>query len=716
MAAVLAHRGDHRVVLAAQVPHRFEHLAALVELQHAAGVDVGEQPFVARHALGHAAAKARHLPRQVERRAAHADQRHPVVAVGRVVDVVREARQVVEHQLGGALLRPVEPVALDGAAPGLGEQERLAVAGDAHAVGKLQVAQHGVRLAVARVVADDAAVAARLEAVGGPLVHLVAHGGLGEEDAAVVGDVEVVGQAQAAVVVDRRIAAVGLVGHLLDLALGRHPVQPHAADAHVEVVVLVERHAQRRAADVRIDLHALVVGRKEPHDVAVARAGVQVVVAVEDHVFRAFDAAQADDLDALQLVVQRPRRAAVGRRRRRRRHAVVGGADVDLVDDAVLVLQPADVDHRGQQQDGGQHHAVVAAVQRHRGQAVDDQQHDQRAHQRLHHRTLAAAEADAAEHARRQHGDLEADADVAAGGGQARGEEDAAHRREHAAGHVAQRHRAPHRDAGVVGRAARAADRDDVPARAQPGQEDVAEDRDQRVDEHHRRHAEPGAAADEVPHLRVGKAGGDQRRVVGDQQVVQRAVDDQRDQRGEKGAQPEVADQHAVDRTEQRAEHQRGHHRAGDRPLQHVHEVQRAEVRQREHRPHRQVDAADDHHQRHAEHDEADLAGLPAGVGQARRREEVRYRAGQSQRDTDQHDHRNGGLHPALGEDLAQHVVGPPAVAQPGQPVAERERRRVRRVGQRRRRGRGQRLVHPASRVSSCRASSRSLRPRRWPW
>jgi len=73
-------------------------------------------------------------------------------------------------------------------------------------------------------------------------------------------------------------------------------------------------------------------------------------------------------------------------------------------------------------QDGGQHHPVVATVQRHRRQAVDDQQHDQRAHQRLHHRALATAEADAAEHAGRQHGDLEANADVAAGSGEPRGE------------------------------------------------------------------------------------------------------------------------------------------------------------------------------------------------------------------------------------------------------------------------------------------------------
>ena len=149
-------------------------------------------------------------------------------------------------------------------------------------------------LAGVGVVADDAAVAARLEPVGRPLVHLVAHRRFGEEDAAIVGDVEVVGEPQTAVVVDRAQAAVGLVGRLLDLAIGRDAIEPHAADADVEIVVAVEGHAERLAADVREDLHALVVGREEADDVAVARAGVEVVVAVEDHVFGRLDPAETD--------------------------------------------------------------------------------------------------------------------------------------------------------------------------------------------------------------------------------------------------------------------------------------------------------------------------------------------------------------------------------------------------------------------------------------
>ena len=248
------------------------------------------------------------------------------------------------------------------------------------------------------------------------------------------------------------------------------------------------------------------------------------------------------------------------------------------------VLQPADVDHRGQQQDGGQHHAVVAAQQRHRGQAVDDQQHNQRTDQSLHHRALAAPQADAAQHGSRQHRHFQADADVAAGRGQTRREEDAAQGRQHAAGDIAHGDRAPHFNAGVVGRAPRATNGRDMPARPQTGQENVAKDRDQDIDVDDGGHAEPVAIADEVPHFRVGQAPGNRGRVVGGEQVVKCAVDDQGDQGREEGAQAEVADQNAVDSTECRAAQQGGRDRRASRPLQHVHQIQGTEVGQRKHR------------------------------------------------------------------------------------------------------------------------------------
>ena len=185
---------------------------------------------------------------------------------------------------------------------------------------------------------------ARLQPVDRPFVHLVAHRRFGEEDAPVVGDVEIVGQAQPAVVVDRAQAAVGLVGRLLDLAVGRDAIEAHAADADIEIVGPVERHAERLAADMGEDLHLFVVGREEAHDVAMARPGIEIVVSIEDDVLRRLDPPQPDQADAGQPVVLHEGRVAADADRLEPRHLVEGRADIDLGDDAVAVLQPADVD------------------------------------------------------------------------------------------------------------------------------------------------------------------------------------------------------------------------------------------------------------------------------------------------------------------------------------------------------------------------------------
>ena len=109
-----------------------------------------------------------------------------------------------------------------------------------------------------------------------------------------------------------------------------------------------------------------------------------------------------------------------------------------------------------------------------------------------------------------------------------------------------------------------------------------------------------------------------------------------------------------------------------DRPAQHVERVERAEVGQREHRSDREIDAADDHDQRLAERDEADLAGLPRGVGEARRREEVVDHAAQREADDQEDDDRDRGLGPTLGQDLAEQMIRPIAVTPAGEGFAHR--------------------------------------------
>ena len=52
LALMLAHRGHHRVALAGEIAHGLDDLAIIVELDDAAGVDVGEQPVILRQTDG----------------------------------------------------------------------------------------------------------------------------------------------------------------------------------------------------------------------------------------------------------------------------------------------------------------------------------------------------------------------------------------------------------------------------------------------------------------------------------------------------------------------------------------------------------------------------------------------------------------------------------------------------------------------------------------
>ena len=81
---------------------------------------------------------------------------------------------------------------------------------------------------------------------------------------------------------------------LLTVAVRRDLIKPHAADADDQVAVAVEGQAERMAADMGEDLVPRVVRREEADDVAMARAAIEVVVAVEDDVLRPFDLPKPD--------------------------------------------------------------------------------------------------------------------------------------------------------------------------------------------------------------------------------------------------------------------------------------------------------------------------------------------------------------------------------------------------------------------------------------
>ena len=79
-----------------------------------------------------------------------------------------------------------------------------------------------------------------------------------------------------------------------------------------------------------------------------ARAAIEMIVAVEDDVLRSFELAEADMLGCGQPVVERVGRAGAGQRPTGvSPMLMIDRRDIDLVQHLVAVLQPADVErHR----------------------------------------------------------------------------------------------------------------------------------------------------------------------------------------------------------------------------------------------------------------------------------------------------------------------------------------------------------------------------------
>ncbi|MCY1356494.1 hypothetical protein D9M69_429490 [compost metagenome] len=118
-------------------------------------------------------------------------------------------------------------------------------------------------------------------------------GGVGEVDAAVLGDVQVVGEAEG--------HAVGFAGQHTDVALRVDAQQALVGIADDQVAGGVEVHAQRAAAGFDEGFHlALVV---EAHDAAIVQPGVEAALAVDGGVFRSVYLALGDQLGLHQGVV-----------------------------------------------------------------------------------------------------------------------------------------------------------------------------------------------------------------------------------------------------------------------------------------------------------------------------------------------------------------------------------------------------------------------------
>ncbi|MPL88390.1 hypothetical protein SDC9_34410 [bioreactor metagenome] len=652
------------MVLAGEVAEGLQDAAAVVEFHDAAGVDVREQPVVLRQAAGHALAHRRVAQAEIEARRAHAEPGHPVGAVRGAVDVVGIARHVLDDAFRGAGLRPLEPVAVDSAGPAFGEIQRLAVMRHAHAVGVAIAVEQRLRRAVPGVIDQQPAGAAVLDAVECPVMRVIALRRVGEIDPPVRRDVEVVRVAQPRVILHRGERAPGLGAQPRHGAVGRDLVKPHGADAGDQVAVAVECQPQREAADMGEDLGAGVVRCEEAHDLAMPGAAIEVVVGVEDHVLGPLERAQPDMLGCGEAVVQRIGRARMRLGRLGLAHLQIDRRDIDLVQHLVAVLQPADVDGDGDGQHDAQDHLVGAGAIAQANEPVRHHQHDHRAHQPLDHRAAPAAEGIAADDRRGEGEDLEPGAGARPRARQPAGDQEPRRARAQAGEDIGQEHRAPDLDAGVMRRAARAADGEDMPADAGAGQGDMGDERQQPGRDHRHRQPGEGAVADEVPRIRAGEGHLDRGAELHHQDVEDGAADDEGDKRGQKRPQPQEADEIAVDRAEDRAGRQRRQEGRPDRQAEDEERSHRGEGRQREDRAHREVDAAAEHHHGEADHHDRELAELTGRFLQAERVEEPGDRRAEERDHRHQHEERDRVVGPALGQDLADQVIGNEVVAQ----------------------------------------------------
>ena len=131
-------------------------------------------------------------------------------------------------------------------------------------------------------------------------------------------------------------------------------------------------------------------------------------------------------------------------------------------------------------------------------------------------------------------------------------------------------------------------------------------------------------------------------------------------------AQPEIADQQAVDQPDQRPDADRRDDGGLGRPFGDVDQRQNGEVGEREVGADAEIDAARQHDDRHADDDQSELADLSRSVDDAPQRQEIWNRRGHVGRDRDEKEDGNCVVDPLSAKQLADDMIGDIPIAQPG--------------------------------------------------
>ena len=119
-------------------------------------------------------------------------------------------------------------------------------------------------------------------------MRIVTGSRIGEVNLAVGVDIQIVRVAQAGIIHDRKIGSISFSGQPFHFSVRRDRIQPHGSDANLERLILVEGEPQRESSDMDKDFPLLVVRRKKPYDISMSRPAIQMVVAIQDDIFRPF--------------------------------------------------------------------------------------------------------------------------------------------------------------------------------------------------------------------------------------------------------------------------------------------------------------------------------------------------------------------------------------------------------------------------------------------
>ena len=223
---------------------------------------------------------------------------------------------------------------------------------------------------------------------------------------------------------------------------------------------------------------------------------------------------------------------------------------------------------------------------------------------------------------------------------------------------VGEKHRAAHGNAGIIGRAARAADSGNMPAEPRTAQENVGEESKHTGDQDRHRQAAKRTGADIVELVIEDRRHLQLLAPDNDQDVVERSAHDQRDQRRQEGAQSQIADQYAIEGATEPASGNRQDEGKRGRQFPQIDADHRHEYRQRIDRTDGQVDAATQHDDGEANDHNQKFAELARCVEQAGGGKEAIDRRAEDGNHGGEQQEGHEVVDPALGEDFADEVGG----------------------------------------------------------